>query len=83
MGECLGCQTQFAVDVLVRSDIEGPEMQRRQPFTGCGSAGRSHDVAVHRGVQPGLIELAERDDDAELIDALHDALGVASPAGPP
>ena len=28
-----------------------------------------------------LIELAERDADAELVDALHDALDVASPAG--
>ena len=28
-----------------------------------------------------LIELAERDEDAELVDALHDALDVASPAG--
>ena len=28
-----------------------------------------------------LIELAERDDDAELVAALHDALDVASPAG--
>ena len=46
-GACLGCQTQFAVDVrlplpavcpdcgadvLARSDIEGPETQRRPPF---------------------------------------------------
>ena len=28
-----------------------------------------------------LIELAECDDDAELVAALHDALDVASPAG--
>ena len=28
-----------------------------------------------------LIELAERDADTELVDALHDALDVASPAG--
>ena len=28
-----------------------------------------------------LIELAERDADAELVDALHDALDVAAPAG--
>ena len=29
-----------------------------------------------------LIELAERDEDAELVDALHDAFDVASPGGP-
>ena len=28
-----------------------------------------------------LIELAERDDDAALVEALHDALDVASPTG--
>ncbi len=28
-----------------------------------------------------LIELAERDGDAELVDALNDALDMASPAG--
>ena len=28
-----------------------------------------------------LIELAERDADVELVDALHDALDVPSPAG--
>ena len=28
-----------------------------------------------------LIELAECDDDAEVVDALHDALDVALPAG--
>ena len=46
-GECLGCQTQVAVDmrlplpatcpdygndVLARADIEGPETQRQLPF---------------------------------------------------
>ena len=46
-GECLGCQTQFAIDVrlplpatcpdcgadvLARADIEGPESQRQLPF---------------------------------------------------
>ena len=46
-GECLGCRTQFAidvrmplpatcpvcgVDVLARADIEGPETQRQLPF---------------------------------------------------
>ena len=30
-----------------------------------------------------LIELAERDADAELVDALHDALDVAAPASAP
>ena len=30
-----------------------------------------------------LIELAERDADAELVDALHDALDVGLPAGGP
>ena len=33
------------------------------------------------GILRELIELAERDADAELVDALHDALDVASPAG--
>ena len=46
-GECLGCRTQFAIDVrlprsatcpdcgadvLARADIEGPAAQRRLPF---------------------------------------------------
>ena len=46
-GECLGCQTQFAIDVrlplpatcsdcggdvLARADTEGPETQRQLPF---------------------------------------------------
>ncbi len=54
-GECLGCLTQFAIDVrlplpatfpdcgadvLARADIEGPATQRRLPFdTRRGSGG--------------------------------------------
>ena len=39
--------------------------------TRCGSGGRSHDAAFHRGSHPAeLIELAERAADAELVHAL-------------
>ena len=45
-----------------------------QPIAGSG--GLNDDVALHRGSHPAeLIELAERDTDAELVDALHDASG--------
>ena len=95
-GECLGCQTQFAVDVrlplpAVCPDCGGDVLARLTSGSGaagprgstrCDSGRRNHDAALHRGrTLRELIELAERDAAAELVDALHDALDVASPAG--
>ena len=98
MGECLGCQTQFAVDVRLPLPAVCPDcggdVLARADIEGSGAAG---SAAVQRAADPEgetmtlryivarilreLIELAERDADAELVDALHDALDVASPAG--
>ena len=95
-GECLGCMTQFAVDVAAASagDVSGLRSRRARSRGHRGTAAAS---AVQRVADPEdgtmtlrfivgrilreLIELAERAEDAELVDALHDALDVASPAG--
>ena len=97
-GECLGCRTQFAIDVrlplparcpdcgadvLARADIEGPGTQHRLGFDAPrvreGEAVTSRFIVGR--ILRELIELAERDEDAELVDVLHDALDVASPGG--
>ena len=97
-GECLGCQTQFAVDVRLPLPAScpdcGADVLARADIAGPDPAG---PAAVQRAADPEdetmtlrfivarilreLIELAERDADVELVDALHDALDVASPAG--
>ena len=97
-GECLGCQTQFAVDVRLPLPAAcpdcGADVLARGGHRGSGPA---VPAAVQRAADPEgetmtlrfivarilreLIELAERDADVELVDALHDALDVASPAG--
>ena len=95
-GECLGCLTQFAIDVrlplpavcpdcgadvLASADIKG-DAQLQLPSTHCGS-GRTDTMTLRfivGRILRELIELAERDTDAELVDALHDALDVATPA---
>ena len=97
-GECLGCQTQFAVDVrlplpascpdcggdvLARADLEVPEPPGRPPFNALRIR-RTETMTLRfivARILRELIELAERDAAAELVDALHDALDVASPAG--
>ena len=96
--ECLGCQTQFAVDVrlplptaypdcgadvLARADIDGPYPRGRRRFNvlRIWRTKPSRLRFIVARVLRELIGLAECDDDAELIDALHDALDVASPAG--
>ena len=87
-GECLGCQTQFAIDVRLplpatRARTAGPTCSPartsrvRNHSASChstrrGSGGRNDDLAFHRGgILRELIELAEHDADAELVDALR------------
>ena len=67
--ECLGCQTQFAVDVRLLlparrcpdcgADVLARAVQSRvrtrragRRSTRCGSGGRNHDAAFHRGSHP-------------------------------
>ena len=74
-GKCLGCQTQFAIDVRLPLPATCPD---------CGAdVLASADITLRfivGRILRELIELAERDADAELVDALHDALDVAMPA---
>ena len=97
-GECLGCRAQFAIDVrlplpavcpdcgadvLARADIEGETGQGRLPFDARTKRRGWRFIGVPRILRE-LIELAaERGEDAELVDALHDALrcGVAGRSG--
>ena len=67
-GQCLGCLTQFAIDVRLRlpatcARTAGPtcspgrtsRVRTRRPghrSTRCGPGGRNHDVAFHRGAYP-------------------------------
>ena len=70
-------------DVLARADIEGPDTPGRPPFNALRIP-EDETMTLHfivARILRELIELAECDDDAELVDALHDALDVASPAG--
>ena len=96
-GECLGCLTQFAIDVrlplpavcpdcgadvLARADIEGPSPPGRPPVQrATDPEGETMTLRFVVGrILRELIELAEHDADAELVDALHDALDIAMPA---
>ena len=98
-GECLGCMTQFAVDVRLPLPALCPGLRGRRALPR-GHRGRNRvgPAALRRTGWPEgetmtvcvssllvnlreLIELAECDEDAELVAALHDAHEVASPSG--
>ena len=96
-GECLGCQTQFAVDVRLPlpaacpdcgADVLAPGGHRESGPAGPAAVQRAADPEdetmtlrfIVARILRELIELAECDDDEELVAALHDALDVASPA---
>ena len=53
-------------------------VQREDPYRRISPPPANNPVSRARAAT--LIELAERDADAELVDALHDALDVATPA---
>ena len=64
-----------------RPDLDGGARLRRTHLENPRSVSRSGGVPTIVGrILRELIELAERDTDAELVDALHDALDVAMPA---
>ena len=92
-GQVVRCMTQFAIDVRLPLPATCPDCEagraRPRGHRGCGATPRGPgDKAMTLRFIVGrilreLIELAERDADAELVDALHDALDVGLPAGGP
>ena len=72
---CLDC----GADVLACADIEGPFPPDRPSFNALRIRRATMTLCFIVGrILRELIELAKRDADAELVDALHNALDVAA-----